>query len=67
MDCSEAYDNAGCDGGLAANAYDYAKTYGIELESDYPYLAVNGTCHREESKVKAYVQEFYKVEKGSPE
>jgi KDEL-tailed cysteine endopeptidase len=37
------------------------KTYGIETEQDYPYTAKNGNCSRDETKIAAYVEEFYKV------
>ena len=30
VDCSTAYDNAGCNGGLATQGYDYVKSYGLE-------------------------------------
>ena len=34
----------GCDGGLPLNAMRYVKRRGLDLESDYPYKAVAGTC-----------------------
>lgn len=45
VDCAtEKYDNAGCGGGLSANAFEYALTNTVELEADYPYTAEDGTC-----------------------
>jgi cathepsin F len=38
----------GCAGGLPLNAMRYVKRAGLDLETDYPYKAVAGTC--EESK-----------------
>jgi len=44
-DCSWDYGNQGCNGGLAYWALSYTATWGIELENDYPYTAVDGTCN----------------------
>ena len=37
VDCDTKEDQ-GCNGGLMDNAFEYAKTNSIQLESDYPYL-----------------------------
>jgi len=42
VDC--ATDNYGCQGGWMTKALTYAATNGVELESDYPYTAVDGKC-----------------------
>ena len=34
----------GCDGGLPLNAMRYVKRRGLDLEAEYPYKAVAGTC-----------------------
>lgn len=44
MDCSNSFGNNGCSGGLAFNAWNYMGSNGLELESAYPYKAVEGTC-----------------------
>jgi len=49
VDCAGAsYGNKGCHGGLPDNGFKYVEKYGLEVESDYPYVAKTmkyvGTC-----------------------
>jgi len=45
VDCAGgSYGNLGCNGGDMGAAFDYAKTHAVELESDYPYKAVDQNC-----------------------
>lgn len=54
VDCAGGqYGNMGCDGGDMGAAFDYAKDNGMELESDYPYTALDGTCAWKKSLVQA--------------
>lgn len=46
VDCSSAYGNQGCNGGLMTNCYKYMLAKGITGNNDYPYTAVTGTCNR---------------------
>ena len=39
VSCSGKYGNNGCNGGLAQYAWNYAKTYPVESESNYPYTS----------------------------
>lgn len=52
MDCSSSFGNAGCNGGLAFNDWNYMQTSGLELLSTYPYMQVEGTCKYQSSQGK---------------
>ena len=51
VDCDDQC--AGCQGGLARLAFDYAQTHPVELESDYPYKAANQQCTSDATKGRA--------------
>jgi len=51
VDCARArYGNFGCNGGLQQRAFKYVQSNPLELESDYPYTAVDGSCAYDASK-----------------
>ncbi|GAB2291818.1 Cysteine protease rd19a [Dionaea muscipula] len=51
--------DAGCNGGLMNNAFEYIlKAGGIQQEEDYPYTGTDGTCKFDENKVAATVANF---------
>ncbi|MDG6100420.1 hypothetical protein EXU34_23585, partial [Alteromonas sp. ZYF713] len=51
--------DAGCNGGLMNNAFEYIlKAGGVQKESDYPYTGKDGTCHFDKSKIAASVANF---------
>lgn len=64
VDCAygKKWDNYGCDGGLAYDAFRYAKEYPLMTEKEYPYLAKDPTddegCQYKEHKGKVHVDEI---------
>jgi cathepsin L len=66
MDCSTAYGNEGCNGGLMDNAFRYIiGNNGIDLESYYPYTAAQGTCKYSTSWLGAQISSFADVQSGN--
>jgi len=62
VDCDKV--DAGCNGGLPSNAYEYImQAGGIESESSYPYTAMDGSCKVDQSKFVAKVSNWTAVSK----
>jgi cathepsin L len=55
VDCSGSYGNEGCNGGLFADGYRYVQDFGLEFTADYPYVATDGTCQYDASKVQVRI------------
>jgi len=45
LDCSESYGNNACNGGIMAEAFQYAKDHGMCSEAEDPYEAAEGDCN----------------------
>jgi cathepsin L len=68
VDCSAEYHNAGCNGGLMDNAFEYIKTVGgLQTEESYPYHAKQGKCHFKKTNVGATCTGFVDVPEGDEE
>lgn len=61
--CTDAYNNAGCMGGLEYNVWDYMidrpvtgddRRRGMCQDSDYPYTGIDSGCERTTTHEKAY-------------
>lgn len=63
-DCSWAYGNQGCNGGLQENAFKYYKKKGAELESEYPYVGKDRLCHAGKHTPTAQITGQVTLKKG---
>jgi len=59
VDC--VHQCSGCNGGLEAYAFEYARGHFQELESAYPYKARNGSCKYKVSQGKVRVLDYDRV------
>lgn len=66
MDCSGAYGNEGCNGGLMDDAFRYIiANNGIDTEASYPYLAEDENCHFSANNVGADITGYVDIPSGS--
>ncbi|KAG9335106.1 hypothetical protein JZ751_005669 [Albula glossodonta] len=67
MDCSRAYGNNGCHGGLALRAFDYiAVNGGIESEKTYPYTAKDSSrCKYSKRRSVASCKGYQQLPRGN--
>ncbi|KAL3882301.1 hypothetical protein ACJMK2_028662 [Sinanodonta woodiana] len=65
VDCSSAFGNMGCSGGLMEQSFAYIKKYGIETEEDYPYKAKDQQCKYNSAKIVAKNTGCVEINRGS--
>ncbi|PKA49576.1 Cysteine proteinase 2 [Apostasia shenzhenica] len=66
VDCANAFNNNGCEGGLPSQAFEYIKyNGGLETEGAYPYQAVNGACSFDSNKVGVKVVDSVNITMGA--
>jgi len=66
VDCSKAYGNMGCNGGLMDNAFKYTEKYELETEAEYPYTAAGGTCAYKATEAEVGTSSYHDVTQDSP-
>jgi cathepsin L len=66
VDCSEAFYNEGCDGGIPDWVYDYIMSTGLETDKDYPYIDNEGSCNADLRKYVVGISDYYDVRPESP-
>jgi len=66
VDCADAFDNHGCNGGLPSHAFNYVHYYGgIQGEDTYPYVGKDLPCASDISRVIATVAGEVNFTEGS--
>jgi len=63
VDCSTAFGNMGCNGGLMDQAFTYLinATKGDDLETAYPYKGVDGSCAYLATSIGATIKSFVDI------
>ncbi|WOK93226.1 hypothetical protein Cni_G01921 [Canna indica] len=66
VDCANAFNNFGCQGGLPSQAFEYIKyNGGLDTEESYPYSGTNGICNFKPENVGVRVIGSINITKGA--
>jgi KDEL-tailed cysteine endopeptidase len=65
LDCTTGYGNAGCNGGLMSNCYNYLRSYKLQQESSYPYIAYRSNCKYNSNAGVVAVRGYVNIAKNS--
>lgn len=66
VDCANAFNNFGCQGGLPSQAFEYIKyNGGLDTEESYPYTAANGICNFKPENVGVKVVDSINITLGA--
>ncbi|CAK8694596.1 pro-cathepsin H-like [Clavelina lepadiformis] len=66
IDCAQAFDDHGCNGGLPSHAFEYIHyNKGLMTEKDYPYKAVGGDCKFKPADATGFVKSVVNITMGS--
>ncbi|KAG7468207.1 hypothetical protein MATL_G00140440 [Megalops atlanticus] len=64
VDCAQAFNNHGCNGGLPSQAFEYIKyNKGLMTEQGYPYTAQEASCKFKPEMAAAFVKEVVNITK----
>ncbi|KAG7473269.1 hypothetical protein MATL_G00093940 [Megalops atlanticus] len=62
VDCAEAFNNHGCQGGLPSQAFEYIKyNNGLATEDGYPYTGRDGACKFQPDLAAAFVKDVVNI------
>ncbi|KAA8534771.1 hypothetical protein F0562_029787 [Nyssa sinensis] len=66
VDCAQAFNNFGCNGGLPSQAFEYIKyNGGLETEEAYPYTGKDGECKFSSENVGVQVLDTVNITLGA--
>jgi cathepsin H len=62
VDCAQAFNNHGCDGGLPSQAFEYIRyNGGLDTEDSYPYQGTDQDCQFTTSGIGATVTDVFNI------
>ncbi|KAJ7567806.1 hypothetical protein O6H91_01G008200 [Diphasiastrum complanatum] len=66
VNCAQAFNNYGCNGGLPSQAFEYIRyNGGLDTEKSYPYIAKDGKCKFQSNAIGAKVYDVVNITEGA--